>query len=199
MERTVDYYCSLASPYAYMGDARFTDMARRLGVTVRHKPVDFSRIFPASGGLPLAQRAPQRQVYRLMELKRWRAFLDLPLNLHPKYFPVAEWPAAGMVIAARQKGLDCAALTHAILKAVWTEERDIADGATLSAIAGEIGIDGDALLAAAGSPGVKQAYDADTAEAITRGVFGAPTYVYGDELFWGQDRLEFLEQALLRG
>ena len=196
MTRTITYYYALNSPWTYLVGLRLAEMARRHGAAIDHKPVSLQEVFPVSGGLPLGKRAPQRQAYRLVELARWRDFVGMPLNLKPRYFPAAEWPAAGMVIAARQGDNDCGRLTNAILKAVWAEERNIADTGTLRTIAGENGMDGDALLEAAESEAVAAEYKANTAEAIERGVFGAPTYVFDDQMFWGQDRLDFLDRAL---
>ncbi len=196
MAKVVDYYLSLMSPWSYLGAARFGDILRRAGASAVCKPVDFGRIFPASGGLPLGKRARQRQAYRMMELRRWRDRLGIDLNLEPRYFPTAESLAAGVVIAARDSGAEVLELSAAILRAVWAEERDIAEPETLRALAGEVGLDGDRLLDAAASDEVRRAYQADTEEAIARGVFGAPTYLLEDEIFWGQDRLDFLARGL---
>ena len=198
MRKVVDYYYSLVSPWTYLGGPRLDEIVRRSGAVVDCKPVDFSQVFPASGGLPLAKRAPQRQAYRLIELQRWRDFLGMELNLQPRHFPVPEDLAARVVIAAKRAGADALQLSNAILRAVWAEERNIADPGTLRATAGENGLDGDALLAAAETDAVREEYAANTAEAIGRGVFGAPSYVYQGELFWGQDRLDFLERVLAR-
>ncbi len=196
MAKIIDYYLSLNSPWAYMGGPRLAEIAKRRGAEVRVKPVSLGEIFPKTGGLPLPKRAPARQAYRLVELKRWSRFLDLPLNLQPAFFPAAEDLAAGCVIAAGQTGGDALRLTLAISHAVWAEDRNIADEATLSEIAQASGHDAKALLAKAREPGTAETYKAQTEEALTRGVFGAPSYVYRDELFWGQDRLEFLDRAL---
>ncbi|MDP6573800.1 MAG: 2-hydroxychromene-2-carboxylate isomerase [Rhodospirillales bacterium] len=198
MDKAIDYYYSLISPWTYMGGPRLEEIAARHGATIAYKPIKLSEIFPASGGLPLAKRAPARQAYRLAELERWRTFLDMPLNMHPKHFPTPEWPAAGMVIAAHHPGPERGRLTNALLRAVWVEERDISDRETLQVIAGENSMDGNALLAHAEGGAANEEYQANTAEAMALGVFGAPTYVYGGELFWGQDRLDFLDRALAR-
>jgi len=203
MARIIDVYLSLISPYAYLGSRALEDIAARHGAEIRIKPVDYGVIFPRTGGLPLAKRAPERRAYRLVELARWRDFRGLPLNVHPKYFPADETLAAGMVIAATDReggrnGGDPVRLAHAILKAVWAQERNIADPATLREIAAETGHDGADLLARAEQPQTRATRTALTEEALARGVFGAPTYVYEDELFWGQDRLDFLERALAR-
>lgn len=200
MNKRIDYYFSLISPWTYLGARRLEQIAARHGAAIRPMPVDFGRIFPATGGLPLAKRAPERQKYRMMELIRWRDFLGVPLNLQPKHFPAAERQAALATVAVRQAHGDEAALklAHAVLGAVWAEERDIADPATLEQLIDRVGLGGAATLKAAGAPDVAAAYDADIEAALRRGVFGAPTYVYRDELFWGQDRLEFLDRALAR-
>lgn len=197
--KTIDYYIFANSPYAYMGHERLIDIARRHGASIRLKPVDATKVFPVSGGLPLGQRAKQRVAYRMTELKRWRDYLRLPMNVEPKFFPVASDAAARLIIAAEEVSSATALdLAGRILKAVWEQERNIADEATLVAVAQEAGLDGAALLARSKQPEVQARYDAYTQEAISRQVFGAPTYIYRDELFWGQDRLDFLERALQR-
>jgi len=195
----VDYFFSLQSPYTYMGHERFVALAARYQATVNYKPTQMAKVFAVSGGVPVKERAPQRQAYRFQELRRWSEHLGLPLNLEPRHFPVQEGEAARAVIAAIRGGESPARLIGACLRAVWAEERDLADPATLRALIGEAGHDADALLAAAADPAVQAAYDANTAEAIERQVFGAPTYAIGTELYWGQDRLEFVERHLQRG
>ena len=197
--KIVEYYFTPVSPWAYLGHARFLAIAAAAGATIEYKPADYGKIFAISGGLPLAKRAPQRQAYRLFELKRWAALLELPLHPHPKFFPVSADLAARLIVAAEREGGDIGPLLSGILSAVWAEERNVADAGTLSAIADAAGLDGPALLAAAETPAVKDAYDAHTEDAIAAQVFGAPTYVYRGEPFWGQDRLDFLERALKAG
>jgi 2-hydroxychromene-2-carboxylate isomerase len=195
VSKLVEYYFSTSSPWTYLGHQRFTEIARRHGSKVEVKPMDLGAIFPQSGGLPLGKRAPQRQAYRLIELGRWKAHLGVPLNVHPKYFPVDGTLAALAIVAAAPSGAEAQMrLTGAILRAVWADELNIADPATLRAAAAKASLDGDRLLAEA--PHARARYDALTQEALARGVFGAPTYVYRGELFWGQDRLDFLDRAL---
>jgi len=197
MNDTIDYYLSLQSPWTYLGHQRLLDSAGKYSLQVMPWPVDFSQIFPATGGLALPKRSPQRQAYRLVELRRWSDILGLSIHLQPRYFPVDEKLAAGMVIALREQDPSKAlALTGAILRAVWAEERDIADPVTLAAIASAQGLDGAELLEHADQPECQTRRDADSQAAIKKGVFGAPTYCYRNELFWGQDRLDFLERAL---
>lgn len=195
--KTIDYYFSPMSPWTYLGHARLVEIARRHGATIRVKPVDFGKIFPASGGLPLAKRAPQRQAYRLMELKRWQAHLGVPLTIAPKYFPY-DASLAAHIINAADAGDPAGALrlAGAILKACWAEERNMADEAELAKVCSEQGLDPSSLLAMAKSGEGQKRYEELTNEALDLQVFGAPTYVYNKELFWGQDRLDFLDRAL---
>jgi 2-hydroxychromene-2-carboxylate isomerase len=195
-EKFIDYYDSMSSPWTYLGHSRFMKLAGRLGLTIRHRPMDLLKVWSVSGGLPLKQRASQRQAYRHQELRRWSEFLQMPCNVEPAHHPVADRRACYLVIAAMKQGLDWSKLTEAILRAVWVEDRDIADHATLMAIANENGMDGKALLAATEDEAVHAEYQANTEEAMKIGVFGAPAYVFDGELFWGQDRLQMLEWRL---
>ncbi len=196
MTQTVDYYFALGSPWSYLGQARVAEIAKRAGATLNYKPVDPGRVFPAAGTLRLKDRPPARKAYRMMELKRWRAHLGIELTLEPKFFPANEDLAAHMVVAARQAGHDPGALVLAFMRAIWVEDRNIAEVATLDAVAESCGFVGAALRAAAEGVEAEAEYDANCEEAIGRQVFGLPTYALNNELFWGQDRLEFLERAL---
>ena len=188
------------SPWTYLGHERFVALARRHRVAIDVKPVDYAKIFPVSGGLPLAKRAPQRQKYRMAELKRWRDYLGVPLTLEPKHFPYDAVLASRLILSAKRSGGEAEAvrLAGALLRATWAEERDMADTMQLSAVLREQGLDAGTLLEAAKTPAIDAEYQRVTDEAIARDVFGAPTYVYRDELFWGQDRLDLLDRALAR-
>lgn len=192
----IDYYLALTSPYTYLGHTRFERLAARHTATVHYKPIQMAKVFAVSGGVPVKDRPQQRQAYRFQELARWRDHLELPLNLEPRHFPAPDGAAARVVIAAIQRRDDAGRLIGAFLQAVWSEERDIAAPETIRAILTETGHDAEALLAAAAGPAVQAEYDANTAEAIERQVFGVPTYAFGTELFWGQDRLDFVERRL---
>ncbi len=197
MSLQVDYFLAPQSPWTFLGHARFVSIARAAGATVRVRPMDLARIFPLTGGLPLPRRAPARQAYRLVELERFAAHLGERLNLHPKFFPVVGDPSARLITAVREHdGADAALrIAGAVLRAVWVEERDIADPLTLSALLRESGL-APGRLDDAQAPAVQAAYDADTDAALAAGVFGAPSYVIDGELFWGQDRLEFVQRRL---
>jgi len=199
MTTEIDYYFTPVSPWAYLGAPRFNAMVEKYGVIVRVMPVDLGQVFSVSGGLPLAKRPAQRQAYRMMELKRWRDYLGLPLVLQPKSFPTDPTLASRLIIAARQDSQkDALDLSLALGRAVWAEERNIGDPETLGEIVTECGLDPARLFAAADSAVVDAVAKADTQRAIEAQVFGAPTYGLQGELFWGQDRLDFLERAVIK-
>ena len=200
MPIAIDYYFTPQSPWTYLGHERFARMALATGATVRLLPVDFGQVFAVSGGLPLGKRAPQRQAYRLVELKRFSDHLQLPLNLQPTFFPVAGDDAARLILAVAAQDGSAAAMTlsGAIFAAVWAQQRNIADSTTLAEILAECSIDA-ARLAQSKNPDVQAAYEAATRQAIDKSIFGAPSYVVDGEIFWGQDRLDFVERKLQIG
>jgi len=196
--KNVDYYLSASSPWTYLGHPRFVAMAAKYGASIQPRPVDFGRIFAATGGLPLNDRPPARRAYRDWELKRWKAWLNDPINLQPKHFPVSAAGAGRLVIAAEALGVEVQLrLAYAAMRAVFVEDRNIAEQATLAALVAREGLPAT-LVADAESAQVRARYDAYTEEAIERKVFGAPTYIIDGEPFWGQDRLDFVERALAR-
>ncbi|CAN5907193.1 2-hydroxychromene-2-carboxylate isomerase [soil metagenome] len=197
MSRTVDYYLAPPSPWSYLGHRRFTELARSAGAIVKVLPIDLAQVFPVSGGLPLAKRAPQRQAYRLVELRRFADHLGVPIHLEPAFFPVASDAASRLIIAVDQHdGADAAmALTGAVMSGVWAEQRNIADLAVLAAMLEALGL-AAGRLDDSQAPSVQAAYEANTRRAIDVGVFGAPSYVIDGEMFWGQDRLDFVERRL---
>jgi 2-hydroxychromene-2-carboxylate isomerase len=198
MKQAVQYYFAPNSPWTYLGHLRLWDIARRAGARIEVLPIDLGgKVFPQSGGLPLGKRAPQRQAYRLVELERFSKHLHAPLNLQPRYFPVAADDAARLIVAVDlHDGADAAMhITDAVLRAVWVEERNIADEATLSLLLKERELPAR-RLEDAHSQAVAVRYEANTQRAIDAGVFGAPSYVIDGEIFWGQDRLDFVEKSL---
>lgn len=198
MPSTVDYYFTPQSPWTYLGHQRFAAMVKASGAAVRVLPVDLGgKVFPVSGGLPLGQRAPQRQAYRLLELQRYSDHLKAPLNLKPKYFPVPGDDAARLIIAVdMHDGADAAmTISGAIFRAVWAEERQISDAAVLAQLLAECKLPAERLAQSADAA-VQARYEANTQQAIDANVFGAPSYVVDGELFWGQDRLDFVARKL---
>ncbi len=198
MSRSVDYYFAPQSPWTYLGHERFAAILRASGAAVRVLPIDLGgKVFPISGGLPLAKRAPQRQAYRLVELQRYSEFLNAPLNLKPKFFPVNGDDASRLIIAVDlHDGAEAAMkITGAILAAVWAQERHIDDEKVLVELLAEQGLNA-ARLEQSHSQAAQERYEANTQAAIDAGVFGAPSYVIDGEIFWGQDRLGFVERKL---
>lgn len=202
MNLEVSCYYSLSSPWAYFAGPRLYDIVRRHHARLVLKPYDFQKVVPVTGGIPIRTRPEARRTYHALELDRWRKHLGMPLVLEPKHYPQVvtdpDWNKrpGWMVIAAQERGLDAPRLSHAILRALWAEERDVADPQVRIAIADENGLPGAQLHAAETSDAVQAIYRRNSDEAIAAGVFGAPTFVLESERFWGQDRLDFLDRAL---
>ena len=201
LNTSVDYYFTPQSPWTYLGHERFAQVARAANAKVRVLPIDLGgKVFPISGGLPVGQRAPQRQAYRLVELQRYSDHLRAPINLKPKYFPVGGDDASRLIIAVDlHDGSDAAMkIAGAVFGAVWVRERHIGDEKVLAELLAECGLD-PARLEQSHSQAVQERYEANTQQAIDAGVFGAPSYVIDGEIFWGQDRLDFVERRLALG
>ena len=198
MGKSITYFLTPQSPWAYLGHERLVALAQEKGAQIDIKPFDLGRVFSVSGGLPLAKRAPQRQSYRLIEMARWAQYLNVPMNVQPKFFPVSPDAASRLIIAARTSLGEAASLelAGAIMRGLWAEDRNIADEDTLAQIADLLGYDGRMLLRSAATPGVQDQLERNTDEAIAANVFGAPWYVVDGEGFWGQDRLDFVARAL---
>ncbi len=198
MAKIVEYFVVPQSPWTYLGHQRFIAIVNKHHAQVALKPADMVKVFAASGGVPVAQRPVQRQAYRLDELARWSKFLEIPLTLHPAFFPVAGDPGSKLIIAAlHQNGTDAAmALLGALGRACWAEEKNIAEPDTLVAVANAVGLDGSELLNYSGSQAAADELQRNTEEAIAAHVFGVPWYRVNGEGFWGQDRLDFVERAL---
>ncbi len=201
MSLTIDYYLSPQSPWTYLGHERFCEIARAAKANVRVLPVDLGgKVFPVTGGVPLSKRAPQRQAYRLLELKRFSEALGQPINLQPRYFPVSGDDAARLIVAVdmHDETEAALALTGAVLRGVWVDDVNTADANVLAAILATLGLPARRLDDAY-SQAAHARYEADSALAIEAGVFGAPSYVIDGEIFWGQDRLDFVQRRLARG
>jgi 2-hydroxychromene-2-carboxylate isomerase len=197
-QRTIDYYFWLMSDWAYLGGLRFVQMAARHGVRINHIPMRMPDVYAGSGGILLRQRSWQRQDYRIEELKRWRARLGIRVNIEPRFFPVDIDLASCLVIAAQQRGLPVSHLVNALMQATWAEDRDQSDRAVLADICQQLGLEAAGLLTAARAETVAAEYRGNTARALAAGVFGSPFYVFAGERFWGQDRLDMLEEAIVR-
>ncbi len=194
----LDYYFTLISPFSYLGHRRFRAVTAPFDVQVNYKPVRLGKVFEATGGQPPAKRHPSRQAWRFAELKRWSARLESPLNLQPKFFPTDDSLANAVVALVGQNDSEMAGdLAQSFHELVWLQDLDLSDEERVANIIKNHGLNADDLIARAQAEGAGL-LDANTQEAIERGVFGAPSYCLGNEVIWGQDRLDFLQEALQR-
>jgi len=191
----IDYFFSAVSPYVYLAGQRLEEVARRHGATITYRPLDPAQLFARTGGQPLAQRHESRKAYRLQELTRQSRKLRLPLQLHPAFWPVNPAPSGYAIIAAQAAGGgDLGALAHGLARACWAENRDIADDAVIRDCLAAAGF--DPAIADRGLLAAAETYGVNLEEAVSRGAFGVPFYITGDQLFWGQDRIEDLDLHL---
>lgn len=196
---TIDYFFTLSSPFAYLGHRAFLEVAAAHGAEVRYRPVALATVFEHTGGVPLPQRPKARQQYRFLELQRWREKRGVPLNLRPKHFPTNPTLADRTVIALTEAGADPAGYIEAMFRALWADERDIADQAVVTELLEAAGHAAGPVLKAAESDRVVATHMTNTDEAIASGAVGSPSYVLNGEAFWGQDRIELLADALESG
>lgn len=194
----IDYYFTLNSPWSFMGSARLAKITKAHGASVNTKPAKMGEVFAQTGGLPLPKRAPARRAYRMAELKRWVDFLDIPFVLEPEFFPHDETENVRLVLAAAQTDGDALAMATEIGRSLWELNEDPADSGVQNAAAARAGLDADALRAALSLEDADGIWSKNTGEALAGGVFGAPAYVIEGEVFWGQDRLDFVERKLAR-
>ena len=199
MTRQVDYYFSFQSPWAYIGHQLFRDVANTYGLKVNYKPVVLVDLFSETGGLPLMKRHPVRQRYRMVELQRWRDKRGLKFHLQPANWPFNARLADGVVIAAIEAGHDPEAFLRRGFAAVWEDQFNLADAATVAKLADESGLPGKQLVERSGTEEISAAYEKNRQDALAADVFGSPVYVLDGEVFWGQDRIELLADALKSG
>jgi len=195
--KTLTFYFSLLSPWVYMAGPRLHALAAETGARVAYRPIDLLRVFRETGGAPLAGLHPSRRAYRAVERRRWAGYLGMPISEQPRHHPVDETLAACTVLAVERAGLAVWPLAQAILAGVWVRDLDISDPAALTRIADEAGYPGKDLVAAADAPACRELFENHTQEAMATGIFGVPSFVIGGELFFGQDRLDFVRRALI--
>jgi 2-hydroxychromene-2-carboxylate isomerase len=199
MPRQIDYYFSLSSPWAYIGHKLFREVVATYGLKVNHKPVVLVDLFSETGGLPLVKRHPVRQRYRMLELQRWRDKRGLNFHFQPKHVPLNARLADGLVIAAIEAGHDPDPFLRRAFAGVWEDQLDLADAATLVRLADASGLPGQALVERSATDEISQKYEQNRQDALSVDVFGSPAYVLDGEVFWGQDRIELLADALKSG
>ncbi|MFS8036953.1 2-hydroxychromene-2-carboxylate isomerase [Xanthobacter sp. AM11] len=191
-------YFSPQSGYAYLGHARLVAMAHEHGATISWRPVDILKVFAEGGSTAPAKQSPQRNAYRKLDIVRWAKRAAIPIKTEPAFWPTDTLPACRMIAAAQLEGIDPAALIGACLCAVWARDIQISDRANLIRLAGEVGLDGARLAELSDAVAAAEQVARNTAEASAAGVFGSPSYVVGGELFFGQDRLDFVSEKLTR-
>ena len=199
MSRQVDYYFSLQSPWAYIGHKLFRQVVSTYDLAVNHKPVVLVDLFSETGGLPLLKRHPVRQRYRMVELQRWRDKRGLNFHLQPENWPFNARLADGLVIAGIEAGRDPDPFLRRAFAAVWEDQLDLADPATLIKLADDSALPGKQLVERSATDEIGKIYEQNRQDALSADVFGSPAYVLDGEVFWGQDRLELLVDALKSG
>ncbi|KAJ4341274.1 hypothetical protein N0V95_007280 [Ascochyta clinopodiicola] len=197
----VEYYFSFISSWSYIGSRRLRKLALKHNAQIIYKPIDLMHLFSVSGGVPVKDRAPQRQAYRLLEIERWTKKNGLPINKHPKFYPADPSLAHRVLLAAiSELGHDADSIHDYVLRSqetVWVNEKDLADPDVVLENANASGLDGARLVEKAmQDKEVLEQEQALTFESVQRRWFGAPTYVYEGEPFWGQDRLDMLEEVI---
>ena len=196
-DRKIDFYFCLNSPWVYLGQKRLEAIANKANATIRYFPVDLREMMlRLIGNADPPERSDLHRAYGKMEMRRWAERYRLPLSEKPAFYPVSQKRAACVVIAADRLGADPGPLVYEIPKACWVDDKDINDWDTLSEIIETVGLPGDVVINAAQDHGVLEEFEDNTNRALDRGVFGIPSYVADEEIFWGQDRLEFLEYRL---
>jgi 2-hydroxychromene-2-carboxylate isomerase len=199
MPRQVDYYFSLQSPWAYIGHKIFRELVSGYGLKVNHRPVVLVDLFSETGGLPLLKRHPVRQRYRMVELQRWRDKRGLHFHLQPANWPFNARLADGVVIAAVEAGHDPDPFLRRAFPAIWEDQLDLADPAMVAKIADDSGLPGKQLVERSAAEAISAAYEQNRQDALAADVFGSPAYMLDGEVFWGQDRIELLADALKSG
>ena len=186
----LEFFYDFVSPYSYLASTRVEAVAADAGATLRWRPFLLGGVFKSTGNkAPIETVAKGRHMWT--DLERWARRYEVPLR-RPRTFPVSTVLALRAALAAPPEALP--AVSHALFKALWADDRDVASEPVLAAILSEAGLDGPALVAAA--PEQKTALLRQTQEAVDRGAFGAPSFFVGTELFVGNDRLDFVEAAL---
>lgn len=192
----IDYYFSTLSPFTYLAGTRMEDVAARHGATVSYKPLDIMALFARTGGTPLKDRHPARQAYRAQEIPREAKKLGMPITPKPAHFPTNAAPSSYAIIAAQAAGGgDLGRLAHSFLRALWAEEKDIAQDEVVRACLDAAGFDPG--LADSGLLSGAETYARNLEDAVRADVFGAPFYVVDSgQSFWGQDRIADLDRHL---
>lgn len=193
MQKRLEFFFDVVSTYSYLAHTQLDTIAARTGAEIVWRPMLLGGVFKATGNTSPIEN-PRKAPYLLMDAHRWAKHYGVPFNM-PASFPFNSVKPLRMILVAEKSGRGVAA-AKAAFRLAWSEGKDIADEANLRAIAEAAGLDATAALAQIDEPSVKDALRANTDDAVRRGVFGAPAFFVGEELFWGNDRLHFVEAAL---
>ncbi len=200
MSNPIKYYFACVSPWSYMGLDALVELADKHGREIALKPTDVGRTWSETGsGRPLGERPDVMKSYRLLELPRWAAWREIPVNSEPKHFPAPFHLSSHVIIAAGQAGLDTIGVTRALMRGCWVDERNIGDRDDVARILDGLGLDGAALVAASDSAAVAAELSANTDEALVDKAWSVPSFVVDGELFFGQDRIEMIDWRLSGG
>ncbi len=193
---TVDFYFDYGSPAAWLAYTQLPKLAADTGATVAMKPMLLGGVFQATGNrAPIS--VPLKGSYLFQDFDRFAKRYGVPLVMNP-HFPINTVTLMrGDVALAMRADTQLASYREAVFRAVWVTQHNMGDPATVAAVLGAAGLDGTAILAMTAEQAVKDELKALTQAAVERGVFGAPTFFVGDAMFWGQDRLDFVREALL--
>lgn len=196
MKRKLRYFFSCISPFAYLGQRELMSLAEEFGLEIEYYPLPLLNLLSGTGGVPLGQRPQVRKDYRLLEMQRWGEYRGVPIILNPAHFPTSPELADRSAIVLAASGADVADFTYSVMRACWADDLNIADEAIVAECITCSGSDAADILEQAMAPAIGEIYQQNVFRAISEGVFGLPAYVLEGELFWGQDRLEFLRQVL---
>ena len=191
--KTVDFYFDFSSPYSYLAATQMPRLAERTGARVNYKPFVLGAVFKSTGN-EMPARVPAKATYMLQDLGRWARHYGVPFQW-TSHFPANTIKAMRLVLVAEPLG-KAQEVTLAAFRAMWVEDRDLTEAAVLTEVARAAGLEPEAALQAIETQAIKDRLRALTDEAVTRGAFGAPAFFVGEELFWGNDRLDFVEAAL---
>ena len=196
MSTSIDYYFTCISPFAYLGHKKLMEIANTHGKTVQFKPFNIFDVWEISGATPPAERPAVRQRYRKIEIQRAAVMRDTCMNPSPEFFPTNPAPADLCICALAHLGKDPAKFSQEVGRAVWERNLQVADEKVLISLLDECGVDGEEVLALSKTDAITTLRNSNTQAAIQADAIGAPAYVYKGEVFWGQDRLEYLEQMI---
>ena len=193
----VDYYFSVASPFTYLAAKRFLSLTQKYNIQVDEKPFDLvGTVFPNTGGLPVPKRHPSRQNYRLLEIDRIGKKFNVSINKQPKFFPPTDPHLPAKFVLASCKMGENLKFSNTCLEYLWSLDKDISDYKVLEEICRKLNLKFEDIKNLALSEEIETKYKKNSQDAIDQNVFGAPSYVFKGEIFWGQDRLEYLEDAI---